>query len=510
MRGSAASLRGVWSEPAAEVSACGASREEASPGPSIKVWLGYLKPEFVSCVDFPLEGEDSEQVFLDASLGRATPHALSLVNACSEAFSFVSATSGDQRLPRTTSGGQPSMPGPASDQGARLDRVESLLDSLQATLGSLASHLDGVHPGGVSSGGVGFVAPTPKPVAGPPPGLEAKAYPSLAPQTVTAARSAGVSEAQLARVQALVGAATHRTSMADTAQRPKPAAPQVGNPLSESEDDVDAEDGEPAGPRDGVAKAVTQLTKIVQNLSEKRKEPNTLEGLLERAESRFDYAGSGGSGSASAARSKAAALRALQRAVQTQPEALSHSMLGAMEEDLLARRSSGAFTGQSATARAWFEHRSRVGYFPTTIRIGWAICGCIDLLREGKQAEALCRLLLLLSALDQAAIDQGSWSLSQEALLEATTPPFGSFQRRSHIDTLETPHTRLLQARWIELMIHRLKEKDAYTEMRKKIGKPSSTKPDGSSDAKEEEGNAPGRARRRGGGRGGGQSSSTA
>ena len=45
----------------------------------------------------------------------------------------------------------------------------------------------------------------------------------------------------------------------------------------------------------------------------------------------------------------------------------SGSILAAMEEDLLAR-SDGSFSFQAATARAWFEHRSRVQYYPNTIK----------------------------------------------------------------------------------------------------------------------------------------------
>ena len=258
--------------------------------------------------------------------------------------------------------------------------------------------------------------------------------------------------------------------------------PQAGvGPLSESEEEAEEEEdaggAEPIDAASSMAKAVTQLTKIVRNLSDKRKEPTSLEGLLDRAESGFDFGSAGASSSSSGARSKAAALRALQKAVVQQPQAISASILTAMEEDLLARRSSGASAGQVCTARAWFEHRSRVSYFPTTIRIGWSICGAIDLLKEGRPDEALCRLLLLLNPIDQSAIDAGSWALSQEALLETTGPPFGAFQRRPHVDTLEVPHTKLLESRWVELMVHKLKEKESYLEMRKKIGKPNAPPP---------------------------------
>ena len=207
------------------------------------------------------------------------------------------------------------------------------------------------------------------------------------------------------------------------------------DPLSESEgeEEEDAPEAGETTPGASMAKAVTQLTRIVKSLADRKTEPNTLEGILERAESGYEHGLASQGSNSSASRSKAAALRALQKAVSQQPQAISSSILAAMEEDLLSRRSTG---GQSATAR------SKVQYYPTTIRIGWSLCGAIDLLRAGRQEEALCRLLLLLAGIDQAAIDQGSWLLSQEAQLEAVGPPFSAFQRRP-------PNERILiQSSW--------------------------------------------------------------
>ena len=62
---------------AAEVSACGLSREEASPEVKLKVWLGFLKAELVALVDFPAEGEECEQCFLSMT-GMQCPRMLRL------------------------------------------------------------------------------------------------------------------------------------------------------------------------------------------------------------------------------------------------------------------------------------------------------------------------------------------------------------------------------------------------------------------------------------------------
>ena len=239
-------------------------------------------------------------------------------------------------------------------------------------------------------------------------------------------------------------------------------------PFAPSEDEAgDTEEAVgPATPQDPMQVAVVQLTRLVSEMAKEKKQASRgLEQLLDKAEG-----GGGESGGLSGARSKAAALRALRGALCNTPELLSQSIETLMEEDLLSRRSEGAFSGTRATARGWLEHRSRLGYFPNTIRWGWAVAGILDALRDKKEAEARARAGLLLAALDQSAVDGGSWLLAQEVLLEPY-PPFSAFGRRTGLDQLESPQSRLLDPRWMELFIHKVKEQDAYGEVRKKLGR---------------------------------------
>ncbi|CAE6965550.1 Cdk10 [Symbiodinium sp. CCMP2592] len=284
-------------------------------GITVKAWVGYLQGELVSLVDYPPSGETCDHAFVSGANQPALPLALALQRACQDAFAFVSATSGDQAdLPslRAPGAAAPSSAARARpNQSARLDRVESVLDSLQQTLGTLVSQLESpavaVQPA---------IMQASSKAAGP------------GPNASLGSRSHGES--------AFKGKGTSMTDV--PAAKPGALATRTAataNPLSESDAEVDEEaGGADVSGGNGVARAVTQLTRIVKTLAEKRTEPHTLEGLLDRAETGFDSGLVVGSSSSSAARSKAAALRALQRAVVQQPAALSSSILSAMEEDL--------------------------------------------------------------------------------------------------------------------------------------------------------------------------------
>ena len=177
---------------AAEVSACKDAREEPSDTRTIKLWIGYLNPPLEAGVNFEPYGEACDHVFQDVAGSPATPHAVSLVNAVSEAFSFVSATSGDQ-APAVAPLAEQSA---TDDHASRLVRVETALGSLQTTLTQLATRLEApnsrlsVGPKAAASAprAVSFGA-APAPLSPPPPGLSLQHYPALSPQTVAAARS---------------------------------------------------------------------------------------------------------------------------------------------------------------------------------------------------------------------------------------------------------------------------------------------------------------------------------
>lgn len=82
----------------------------------------------------------------------------------------------------------------------------------------------------------------------------------------------------------------------------------------------------------------------------------------------------------------------------------------------------------------------------------------------------------MLAQADQEAIDHGGWLLAGEFGLEPAAPT-SSFASHSIPDPLELQYTRLVDARWIEAFVGRLKEADDYLERRKKLGNRQSTVP---------------------------------
>ena len=204
--------------------------------------------------------------------------------------------------------------------------------------------------------------------------------------------------------------------------------------LSESEgEDAEGEE-EAAGessPQSAVEKAVLQLTKLVTTMSKRKKRVGTgLESILDKTEA----AGSGEASSSShGSRSKAAAYVKLKAALSEKPEWIYQSIEERLEEDFGTMRSAPSSQAVAATARGWLEHRSKLGHYPSTIRFSWIIAGALDNLRQGEVSQARARLALALAAVDQAALDGGSWSLANEFLLEVP-PPFSAFQNRKAPD----------------------------------------------------------------------------
>ena len=233
------------------------------------------------------------------------------------------------------------------------------------------------------------------------------------------------------------------------------------------------------GEAPAVERAVLALTGIMKQLVDKKKQvdrPSTLDAYLDHAEG---PSGSDvfGLGSSSGSRSKAAAYHLLRESLEKSPELIYQEVERLMDEDLLSRRAVGALTSAQSSARAWIEFRSRVGYFPTTIRTLWCLGGILDCLRDDRVGEARARTCLAIAALDQQCIDAGAWTYAQEVLLEAP-PPLGSFQNHRPLhDPLESYHTKLLSSRWSDVLLHRVKEMETFLEAKRKLGRGRGNEP---------------------------------
>lgn len=83
---------------------------------------------------------------------------------------------------------------------------------------------------------------------------------------------------------------------------------------------------------------------------------------------------------------------------------------------------------------------------------------------------ARARAALLLCQGDQLSIDRGSWVVSGELALE-DPPPMAAFSSHTLPTEAEPQHSKLIDARWMELVLHRLNEIDQLTEKKRKLSK---------------------------------------
>ena len=241
--------------------------------------------------------------------------------------------------------------------------------------------------------------------------------------------------------------------------------------LSDSEDEeAEVEEAtnaavNPSSPADGgVAKAIVKLTKVCSALAESKASRKSLEGLLETGSAISDGSGLGSS------RRNAAALRLLRDSLVKEPELIYKSIESNLASDFLSRPSAPGTPLAGATARGWLESRSRLMNYTSHVRWTWAVAGIWDSLMRGEVGQARARAALLVSAADQASIDQGSWLLSNVMMLEPPAP-FSSFAGHHPPGPQDLRHTAMIDSRWIELFLSHVKEMDNYQEAKKRLSK---------------------------------------
>ena len=421
-----------------------------------RLWIGFLRGDLArmgrvgeseaeGCVDFG----DEDGV-------RIAPYAAPLVEIANDHFAFVSANSG------AGDAGEQVQPNEGLAPEARFARLEESLEQIRASLAGLA--------------GGRVAAPLPEPDKRRVQG--ARNYPGLDAGVLATARDAGISEEQLQRLSGLLV----KPNRMEEKPRSQRAGGRQRTALSETEEDADEDEvelvpaDEEAGVKEPVERAILQLTKLVSKMSEKEsKKRSGLEEILDRVDTGGSADGSGGG--TSSGRTKAAAYKKIRAALEKQPEWIYKSVEGLMEEDFQQIRSAPGASSRVVSSRAWIEHRSKLLHYPSTIRTAWIISGVHDCLKEGRVSEARARCALALGAIDQSSLDSGSWSLSQELLLEPA-PPYHTFIGRRSPDLHEQATTKIIDDRILELAMWKLKEKDSYLESRRRLGG-ASKKPGG-------------------------------
>ena len=409
--------------------------------PGCRLWVGFLQTKWknrlvlggAESVDFDVVMED--EVFSEEQTS-VQPYGPALAQLADEHFSFLSAQS---------AGGDAA--GGLEDRVARMEETFQVIQGQLQTLvgGGAGSSVVGARPKAA-----GRRAETRKPGGG--------VFAGLDPAVVASAREAGVTEGQLREVANLVRKETKLTDL-------PPRVPGRKNVLSESEDEeepelLDAEEGEEQGTTPPMEKALIQLTKIVGSLTKKKS--SGLEALLDNLE------GGDSGGSSSSSRSKAAAYQKLRKSLVESPKFLYETIESLMDEDFAHVRAGPGLASVETSSRAWLEHRSKLQNYTNTVRLAWQIASIHDCLRRDAQEEARARSALLLTALDQAAIDNGNWTLAQEVLLEPAAP-YAAFAAKRPPEVWEQSTSRILDDRWVDILMWKIKDRDAYLEARKRL-----------------------------------------
>lgn len=418
---------------------------EGLGGETVKIWMGFLHSE-VEASFHPRESDEPGAVGFGEGSNERLPAPEALLSAAAEHFAFQTAQSAPVEPSAKTAAKRKTK----VDMEKRVLKLENSLEDIKALLTDLPKQLQ--QPSRTKT------APS-----APSPALPL----GLDPGVVAAAQAAGVPEEQIRKIGGLMQRPNRMVEVLGVG-----AAHPRRNELSETEEEEEAEVQEEKGGATGpVEKAVVQLTKLVSKIAKVKSAKSGLEGILERAES--GGAGlEGGAGSSSGGRSKAAAYVKLKEALVKHPAWISQAIEQQMEEDFNIFRSHPGAGSVLTTSRSWVEHRSRLGPYPSTIRAAWLIAGIHDSLKIQDVEQARTRCCLALAAIDQAATDAGSWTLAQEFLLELP-PPYSAFGQRKSLDPAEQQSTRLVDDRFLEVMMWRLKDRDSFHEGKKRLNQPN-------------------------------------
>ena len=469
---------GSFSKPTAiEVCAVNPSvMEEPYEELKLKVWVGFLNDEVFDAIDMSQTEFEAEHTFDTASDEGLLPYAKSLVEVANDVFAFFSAGEElqEDQMPEELSNGADG----SATLPARMDCLEDMLMKVTESLESLAGRpvAERLRAPRVTFAPQASTLPTSATVGGAVktaasgsarrPALRT---PSLDPGLVQAAQQAGLKSETVEEVARLL--AKHPKQSATLDIRPG----LTPDPLSDLDEEGceqfpegQGEPGSAGASSDPLQQAVMQLTGIMQVLTEDRKKKglSKLENALEYTSSASAEVGAVGTGKRSAA-----ARRALRGMLNEHPEELSTMVERLMMEDLTSQTLPPGMAVPAVTARAWVEHRSRIGTYRTLAHAAWGVAGALDAITRGQHQVARARLNILLLQLDQSACDKGNWMLASELALE-NLPPFTSLMQHAPPTEGEPPYSKLLDARWGEIALAHLREQEDFQSKRRALGRP--------------------------------------
>ena len=126
----------------------------------------------------------------------------------------------------------------------------------------------------------------------------------------------------------------------------------------------------------------------------------------------------------------------------------------------LATQQPGAASTPAPSAKAYVgfsvPYMAPGGPMRTLGYLSWGIAAAWDELYTGHTEKALCTLSLLLVACEQAALDEGAWSLAWLLSL-LPDPPWSSMLRRADAHALR-PYSKLADTRWVSASLSFLRD----------------------------------------------------
>lgn len=356
---------------------------------------------------------------------------------------------------------QAEQPGVASGsaQGVegRMAQLETDMIGMNATLKRMESLLVG--------------SPTPKS------GAKSAAKPSIATQNLEAAAlpedvqaealATGVSKAQLDQLLPLLKSNVKGLA---TEQR-LPAKKVRVNALDEEDDSAQSEpDGDQASGDRTMAQCLIKLTELTSGLVQPTAKKSKLEDLLSGSTHSQSALAADALSPVLSSRNGAQGYLGLRRIIDSEED--SKYLINMIEGNMqVANAGSGTVATQSVESRPdplfYLEHRSRVTAYESNVNWLWSLGHAIKAFQANKPNEGLARLLLMMVAGEQVALDGGHWLMAYEYTL-LDEPPMASFAAHGP-SSVRLPHSRLVDPRLHDILWSRIKSIDDAVERKKKI-----------------------------------------
>ena len=347
------------------------------------VWLGFLSSEMEPLIEASSAEEDPVEIdFGEDQL----PFAEALVQIAQDHFAFFSAEEAEEVPPAAGDG--------SADLHERMQQMEIMMQNMSAHLAALIPTMPKADLAQPAPPAVARTLPTSKGRAKQKAqqhkeeDVETEKYPDLDPGVVAAAMQAGIEAGALEEMQALMS----KNPKGVKALKRAKTAPLGENALSES-DEAEAEGhGLQVGSTDPVAAALTQLTKIVGELSvDKKKRPGS--SKLENALDGALVGGGGESASSLGGKKSAVARRILRNSLQESPEEIYALVERLMAEDVLSHTLQPGLDLPTFTAkgvgRTSFEDRALQGRGS----LGMGYSGHLGSTTKGKHGGGPCEVL---------------------------------------------------------------------------------------------------------------------